>query len=62
MFHLICCGIMIKSYVLGEIPSLQDRVTIVRQLWNLTKDVLVKNLPLAIKCTKFFMILVVVLL
>lgn len=39
MFHLICGGI--KSYVLGEIPSLKDRVTIVRQLWSLTKDVLV---------------------
>lgn len=30
-----------KSYVLGEIPSLQDRITIVRQLWDLTGDVLV---------------------
>ncbi|XP_008437428.2 uncharacterized protein LOC103482845 [Cucumis melo] len=33
--------LVIASYVLGEIPSFQDRVTIVRQLWNLTKDVLV---------------------
>ncbi|XP_022159801.1 methyltransferase-like protein 17, mitochondrial isoform X1 [Momordica charantia] len=33
--------LVIASYVLGEIPSLKDRVTIVRQLWNLTKDVLV---------------------
>lgn len=30
-----------KSYVLGEVPSLQDRITIVRQLWDLTRDVLV---------------------
>ncbi|KAK3030632.1 hypothetical protein RJ639_035836 [Escallonia herrerae] len=29
------------SYVLGEIPSLKDRTTIVRQLWDLTRDVLV---------------------
>ncbi|PON73589.1 Ribosomal protein Rsm22, bacterial-type [Parasponia andersonii] len=29
------------SYVLGEIPSLKDRITIIRQLWNLTQDVLV---------------------
>ncbi|MCH85042.1 methyltransferase-like protein 17 mitochondrial-like, partial [Trifolium medium] len=29
------------SYVLGEIPSLKDRITIVRQLWDLTQDVLV---------------------
>lgn len=27
--------------MLGEIPSLKDRVTIVRQLWDLTQDVLV---------------------
>ncbi|XAR64421.1 hypothetical protein NMG60_11024752 [Bertholletia excelsa] len=33
--------LVIASYVLGEIPSLQDRITIVRQLWNLTRDVLV---------------------
>ncbi|GFS44446.1 hypothetical protein Acr_00g0090440 [Actinidia rufa] len=32
--------LVIASYVLGEIPSLQDRITIVRQLWNLTRDVL----------------------
>ncbi|RRT82251.1 hypothetical protein BHE74_00012966 [Ensete ventricosum] len=30
-----------KSYALGEIPSLSDRITIVRQLWDLTRDVLV---------------------
>lgn len=29
------------SYVLGEIPSVKDRITIVRQLWDLTRDVLV---------------------
>ncbi|KAG5559947.1 hypothetical protein RHGRI_003294 [Rhododendron griersonianum] len=29
-----------ESYVLGEIPSQQDRITIVRQLWDLTQDVL----------------------
>ncbi|KAI3990729.1 hypothetical protein MKX01_023029 [Papaver californicum] len=29
------------SYVLGEIPSLQDRITVVRQLSDLTRDVLV---------------------
>uniref|UniRef100_A0A803PP75 Methyltransferase-like protein 17, mitochondrial n=1 Tax=Cannabis sativa TaxID=3483 RepID=A0A803PP75_CANSA len=33
--------IVIASYVLGEIPSLKDRITTVRQLWDLTKDVLV---------------------
>lgn len=33
--------LVIASYVLGEIPSLQDRTTIVRQLWDLTQDVLV---------------------
>lgn len=30
-----------QSYALGEIPSLTDRITIVRQLWDLTSDVLV---------------------
>ncbi|KAM3396543.1 rsm22-cox11 tandem protein 2, mitochondrial [Capsicum galapagoense] len=33
--------LVIASYVLGEIPSLKDRITVVRQLWELTKDVLV---------------------
>ncbi|XWS38190.1 hypothetical protein CRYUN_Cryun19dG0109100 [Craigia yunnanensis] len=33
--------LVIASYVLGEIPSLKDRITIVRQLWSLTRDVLV---------------------
>ncbi|XWS50132.1 hypothetical protein CRYUN_Cryun12cG0062400 [Craigia yunnanensis] len=33
--------LVIASYVLGEIPSLNDRITIVRQLLNLTQDVLV---------------------
>jgi ribosomal protein RSM22 (predicted rRNA methylase) len=33
--------LVIASYVLGEIPSLQDRITTVRQLWDLTGDVLV---------------------
>ncbi|KAL6986456.1 5-oxoprolinase (ATP-hydrolyzing) [Sarracenia purpurea var. burkii] len=33
--------LVIASYVLGEIPSLKDRVTTVRQLWDLTQDVLV---------------------
>ncbi|KAG5527491.1 hypothetical protein RHGRI_028402 [Rhododendron griersonianum] len=32
--------LVIASYVLGEIPSPQDRITIVRQLWDLTQDVL----------------------
>ncbi|KAI3929311.1 hypothetical protein MKX01_006547 [Papaver californicum] len=32
--------LVIASYVLGEIPSLQDRITVVRQLWDLTRDVL----------------------
>ncbi|KAG5527081.1 hypothetical protein RHGRI_028116 [Rhododendron griersonianum] len=32
--------LVIASYVLGEIPSQQDRITIVRQLWDLTQDVL----------------------
>ncbi|GJM91258.1 hypothetical protein PR202_ga07617 [Eleusine coracana subsp. coracana] len=31
----------LQSYALGEIPSLNDRITIVRQLWDLTSDVLV---------------------
>ncbi|KAG4971032.1 hypothetical protein JHK85_037453 [Glycine max] len=30
----------LKSYVLGEIPSIKDRITIVRQLWDLTRDIL----------------------
>ncbi|XP_039117522.1 LOW QUALITY PROTEIN: rsm22-cox11 tandem protein 2, mitochondrial-like [Dioscorea cayenensis subsp. rotundata] len=33
--------LVISSYALGEIPSLRDRITIVRQLWDLTQDVLV---------------------
>lgn len=33
--------LVVASYVLGEIPSLSDRITIVRQLWDLTRDVLV---------------------
>ncbi|CAL1386583.1 unnamed protein product [Linum trigynum] len=33
--------LVIASYVLGEIPSMKDRITIVRQLWDLTRDVLV---------------------
>lgn len=33
--------LVIASYVLGEIPSLKDRITTVRQLWDLTEDVLV---------------------
>ncbi|XP_044367526.1 uncharacterized protein [Triticum aestivum] len=33
--------LVISSYTLGEIPSLNNRITIVRQLWDLTKDVLV---------------------
>ncbi|KAL3817888.1 hypothetical protein ACJIZ3_003793 [Penstemon smallii] len=33
--------LVIASYVLGEIPSLQDRITLVRQLWDLTDDILV---------------------
>ena len=37
-----------KSYVLGEIPSLKDRITIVRQLWELTGDVLVCDFWLVI--------------
>lgn len=31
----------LQSYVLGEIPSLKDRITLVRQLWDLTGDILV---------------------
>lgn len=37
--------LVIASYVLGEIPSLKDRITIVRQLWDLTEDVLVLMEP-----------------
>nr|GMD01543.1 rsm22-cox11 tandem protein 2, mitochondrial-like [Ipomoea batatas] len=33
--------LVIASYVLGEIPSLKDRITVVRQLWELTGDILV---------------------
>lgn len=33
--------LVIASYVLGEVPSLKDRITMVRQLWDLTRDVLV---------------------
>ncbi|KAL1202758.1 hypothetical protein V5N11_031386 [Cardamine amara subsp. amara] len=33
--------LVIASYVLGEIPSLKDRITVVRQLWELTDDLLV---------------------
>lgn len=33
--------LVISSYALGEIPSLSDRITIIRQLWDLTRDVLV---------------------
>ncbi|PIA27887.1 hypothetical protein AQUCO_07400014v1 [Aquilegia coerulea] len=33
--------LVIASYVLGEVPSVKDRITIVRQLWELTQDVLV---------------------
>uniref|UniRef100_A0A803LWN9 Uncharacterized protein n=1 Tax=Chenopodium quinoa TaxID=63459 RepID=A0A803LWN9_CHEQI len=33
--------LVIASYVLGEIPSLKDRIAIARQLWGLTRDILV---------------------
>ncbi|KAL5719062.1 5-oxoprolinase (ATP-hydrolyzing) [Ranunculus cassubicifolius] len=33
--------LVMASYVLGEVASLKDRITIVRQLWDLTRDVLV---------------------
>ncbi|KAL3499180.1 hypothetical protein ACH5RR_038273 [Cinchona calisaya] len=33
--------LVIASYVLGEIPSLKDRITVVRQLWDLAGEVLV---------------------
>ncbi|KAL4188221.1 hypothetical protein AMTRI_Chr09g22830 [Amborella trichopoda] len=33
--------LVIASYVLGEIPSVKDRITVARQLWDLTRDVLV---------------------
>ncbi|XP_062014387.1 uncharacterized protein LOC133730897 [Rosa rugosa] len=36
--------LVIASYVLGEIPSLKDRITVVRQLWDLTWEVLQKIL------------------
>ncbi|KAF9602479.1 hypothetical protein IFM89_028493 [Coptis chinensis] len=32
--------LVMASYVLGEVASLKDRITIVCQLWNLTQDVL----------------------
>lgn len=33
--------LVIASYVLGEIASIKDRISTVRQLWSLTRDVLV---------------------
>ncbi|XP_075508725.1 rsm22-cox11 tandem protein 2, mitochondrial [Primulina tabacum] len=33
--------LVIASYVLGEIPSVTDRITLVRQLWDLTGDILI---------------------
>ncbi|KAG5558472.1 hypothetical protein RHGRI_008418 [Rhododendron griersonianum] len=47
--HLVVWGcqvVLMTSYVLGEIPSQQDRITIVRQLWDLTQDVLVSFNPM----------------
>lgn len=41
LLSLIFLFLLLKSYVLGEIPSLKDRISIVRQLWGLTTDVLV---------------------
>jgi 5-oxoprolinase (ATP-hydrolysing) len=40
-FLNILSSFNLQSYALGEIPSLSDRITIVRQLWDLTSDVLV---------------------
>ncbi|KAK7840181.1 hypothetical protein CFP56_016949 [Quercus suber] len=37
--------LVIASYMLGEIPSLKDRITIVCQLWDLSRDVLVSVEP-----------------
>ncbi|KAL8520512.1 hypothetical protein ACS0TY_011148 [Phlomoides rotata] len=37
--------LVIASYVLGEIPSMKDRITLVRQLWDLTGDILVLAEP-----------------
>lgn len=48
MVNVCCSGV--KSYVLGEIPSLKDRITIVRQLWDLTRDVLVWFLAYGMSC------------
>jgi hypothetical protein len=42
--------LVISSYALGEIPSLNDRITIVRQLWDLTGDVLVYTTLLLCVC------------
>ncbi|PRQ18396.1 putative ribosomal protein Rsm22, bacterial-type [Rosa chinensis] len=36
----VVCYYGLKSYVLGEIPSLKDRITVVRQLRDLTREVL----------------------
>lgn len=33
--------LVIASYVLGEVPSLKDRITLLRQLWDLTDDILI---------------------
>ncbi|KAH9300803.1 hypothetical protein KI387_012386, partial [Taxus chinensis] len=33
--------LVIASYVLGEIPSSRERITVARQLWSLTRDILV---------------------
>ncbi|XP_050268898.1 uncharacterized protein LOC126713234 isoform X2 [Quercus robur] len=38
-------GLENASYMLGEIPSLKDRITIVCQLWDLSRDVLVSVEP-----------------
>ncbi|KAK9275972.1 hypothetical protein L1049_023248 [Liquidambar formosana] len=49
--------LVIVSYLLGEIPSLKDRITIVCQLWDLTRDVLVLIEPGTVsylKCDHIF--------
>lgn len=33
--------LVIASYVLAEIPSMKERITLARQLWGLTRDILV---------------------
>lgn len=56
--HLIS-SLNLQSYALGEIPSLNDRITIVRQLWDLTGDVLVYTTLLLCVCVCMCMLVLI---